>query len=252
LGTSRAKHQIDPDKLLNLKGKGYNAGIDKVGKSFYNGVLLDIILNNKIKPRTILLQLDASDFYNNIDNRANELVFLYPYYNQSKLLQEYIKMMGYSERLKTSFNMYEYNGKIFNLLYNYTKRNSVTDNNGFAPVFGILDTVKNSVFTETVNQHPDLSALKLSALHNIILLCEANRIKLIFLICPSYNNFLFDRASTENFKKYVITMTNSKLIDMADVNKFNELKGIQNWKDFLHLNNIGAAKFSQYLNDSLR
>ena len=254
LGTSRAKHQIDPDLLTAIKGKGYNAGVEGVGEDLYNSSLLDIALNNNIKPQIVLLQTDAGNYLQQQNNKfSQELSSLYPYYDESMILHNYCNSLGYEERLKLDFEMYKFNGKLYEILFNFiTKNSKVVTNNGYAPLNSTMDSTIESFSPPTGDTVNSFDETKLNALNDIIQLCNHNNIKLYFILPPTFNNYHYRKKDINRLISYIHTKSNEKIINMADIKKFPDLENAKNWKDENHLNEIGAAKFSQYLNDSLR
>jgi len=254
LGTSRAKHQIDPEKLTSIKGIGYNAGVNGIGAIIFNNILLEIILHEKLQPKIVLLQTDVVNFVAEAsENTVYGLSYLYPYRQKSKLLQTLMNRQNFEEQFKLHSDLYKFNGKIPSIFLNYCKRNTVTDNNGFVPWVQTMDTTKQNGEPFSYDNGFAFSAAKLQALNNIISLCERNNIKLFIILPPYYKNVNYKKDDLSFLKKYIKDKSRKVIIiDMADVSNFPDLQNAQNWKDIGHLNNIGAAKFSTYLNDSLK
>ncbi|HPI53456.1 MAG TPA: hypothetical protein PLU10_02120 [Chitinophagaceae bacterium] len=248
-GTSRAKHHIDPSLLTNLKGNGYNAGINGVGGIIYNTVLLDLCIQRNVKPNEILLQLDVINFCETPKNYNSSLIFLYPYFNESKILRDYIQRDGYKESFLAHSNLYRFNGKVLNVLFNYVKRNGVADNNGFVPLVETMDTSgQNEIKTDYAPL--DFESINFKALTDFYKLCKENNIKLYFVFTPSCKNCMFSPQRDMEFSTYVTTnMPEVSMINLSDLKTCIELAGFENWKDMTHLNQEGAAKFSRILND---
>jgi hypothetical protein len=251
LGNSRAKHQIDPQKLTAINGAGYNAGINGVGTILHSNIVLDIMLHENCKPKIILLQIDAINFAAEpFESYLYGLNSLYPYYKKSQLLQNSVEELQFEERLKFNFEAYKFNGKISNIFLNYFKRNSVAENNGFDPLYQTMDTLnlQDLPFTKFT-----FSAKKLQVLSNIIKSCQQNSIQLVVIFSPYYKNVNYRKGEVDFLKNYIKNISSKvNIIDMANVTNMPDLQNVQNWKDIGHLNNIGAAKFSSYLNDSLK
>ena len=250
-GTSRAKHHIDPSLLTNLTGIGYNAGINGVGGIIYNTVLLDLCIQRNVKPKKIVLQLDVINFCEEPKNYNSSLIFLYPYYNESKMLRQYVQRDGFKESFLAHSNLYRFNGKALNILFNYTKRNSIADNNGFVPLVEIMDTSgQNEIKT---NYDPlKFESINFKALADFYSLCKKNSIKLYFVFTPSCKNCMFSPQLDRQFSSYVVAnMPDVTMINLSDIKTCIELSGFENWKDMTHLNQTGSAKFSQILNDQI-
>jgi hypothetical protein len=250
LGSSRAKHQIDPEELTAINGVGYNAGINGVGTILHSNILLDILLHENFKPKIILLQIDAINFAaERLESYVYGLNSLYPYYKKSKLLQSSVKELPFEEQLKLNFEMYKFNGKITNLLLNYFKQKSVVDNNGYFPLYQTMDSVNQQ---DLPFAKFNFSVKKLQVLNNIITSCKQNNIQLVIIFSPYYKNVNYKKDEVNFLKNYISNISGKvNIIDMANITNLPDLQNAQNWKDIGHLNNIGAAKFSASLNDSL-
>lgn len=250
LGSSRAKHQVDPEKLTAINGIGYNAGINGVGTILHSNIVLDILLHENFKPKIILLQIDAINFAaEHLESYQYGLNSLYPYYKKSKLLQSSVKELPFEEQLKLNFEMYKFNGKITNLLLNYFKQQSVVDNNGYFPLYQTMDSVNQQ---DLPFAKFNFSAKKLQVLNNIITSCKQNNIQLVIIFPPYYKNVNYKKDEVNFLKNYISNISGKvNIIDMANITNLPDLQNAQNWKDIGHLNNIGAAKFSASLNDSL-
>ncbi|WP_462254493.1 hypothetical protein [Ferruginibacter sp.] len=251
LGSSRAKHQVDPEKLTAINGIGYNAGINGVGTILHSNIVLDIMLHENFKPKIILLQVDAVNFATeNLENYLYGLSSLYPFFKKSPLLQNSLKELALEERLKLNFDTYKFNGKITNIFLNYFKQNSVAKNDGFDPLYQTMDTInqQNLSFAKFT-----FSAKKLQILNNIITSCKQNNIQLVIIFPPYYKNVNYREDEIIFLKKYIKNISGKVvIIDMGNVTNLPEIQDAQNWKDIGHLNNIGAAKFSASLNDSIK
>ena len=79
LGASRAKEQIDPSLLTSLGTNGYNLGING-NTVLASSLILDILLRNGVKPKTLVLQTDSSDYVVGVDQNIKDQVDrVYPY-----------------------------------------------------------------------------------------------------------------------------------------------------------------------------
>jgi hypothetical protein len=250
LGSSRAKHQIDPALLTDVyNGNGYNAGINGVGTIVYNSVLLDILITNEVIPKVVILQTDKYQFGDSGEKIGNEIVPLYPFLGQSTLLNSYL---SHAERFKLLIHAYRYNGKFLNILFNYFKRNSVADNTGYVGLNGEMNPANLLQSAPAINQKFAISDVKIKALRSIVTLCNQNNIKLIVVFPPVYNNVSFDREGNNRLFAALNQEGVSNLIDFANINDIPMLKPASFWKDVDHLNKNGAAIFSQKLNQTIK
>jgi len=253
LGTSRAKYQIDPTQLTNAYyAHGFNAAISGIGAIVYNNVLLDIITSQGIKPKLVILQTDAYQFSDIEDDKVvNELIPLYPFMNKSEVLSNYIHDAPIAERAKLFLKTYQFNGKVFNVLVNYTKRNSVKDYTGFVSV---NSTMKETQQLRKEDMHNDtftFSAIKVNALKSITDICKKSQIRLIVVLPPSYENNLYNRVNNMQIEKIVQENSTFPVLDLSNVEALPSLRPRTQWLDFSHLNGSGAVTFSKILNDSL-
>ena len=213
--------------------------------------MLDIILHENFKPKIILLQIDAVNFADeHFENYLYGLNSLYPFYKNSKLLQSSVKELPFEEQLKLNFETYKFNGKISNIFLNYFKRNAVAPNDGFIALYQTMDTVNLQMlpFAEFT-----FSAKKLHVLNTIIKSSEQHSIQLVVIFPPYYKNINYKKDQVDFLKDYIKNISGKvNIIDMANSANLPDLQSAHNWKDIGHLNNIGAAKFSISLNDSLK
>jgi len=251
MGNSRARLHIDPARLTNLyNGNGFNAAIIAVGDVYYNHVLLDMVLRNGIKPKALILQVDASRFSR--DDKAFELSALLNYIGSSDVLDRYVATFSYKDRLLLCSQLFRFNGKVFNLAYNYTKIGSVGNNdNGFAPQDKVMD-IRYEVLAEkeTHVKHPFLPE-KVTALKQIYGLCRDNGIRLYMVTTPAFQNCTYNEADNNTLRQVVAEMPGVHLFQMDDIRKFPALAAYDNWCDVNHMNRKGAILFSTILNDSL-
>ena len=249
-GSSRAKNMINPDSLSIFTGIGYNAGVNGVGGVLYMNVLFELLLNKKIKPQNIILQTDVRDFSmkRSNGNRA-EITRLYPFIEDSKILQQYSKELGYEETLKLKLKLYRFNGKFYNILINRFKNNDVNNSNGFNALTGKMSLMNESESIDDLNQ---FDSLKINALNNIIKICEANKIRLFIVFPPRFKNSFSEEKHLNDLLSRLNYKEECCVFDMIDIHKFPELQSDSNWKDEAHLNVIGANKFTGYLKDSIQ
>jgi hypothetical protein len=249
-GSSRAKNMINPDSLSALSGEGYNAGVNGVGGVLYMNVLADLLLNKKIKPKYFILQTDVRDFsINRANGNRAEITRLYPFIDDSKILQQYSKQLGFEETLKLNLNLYKFNGKFYNIIINRFKNNNSNNSNGFNALTGAMSLMNEH---ETIDNLEQFDSLKIDALNNIIKVCDDNKIILFIVFPPRYKNVMPEQTQLTRLLSRLKINPDSYVIDMIDINKFPDLKDKINWKDEAHLNVLGANKFTVYLNDSIQ
>lgn len=255
LGSSRAKHGIDPSLLSSVKGNGYNLGIN--GTNIINSnIVLEILIKNEVKPKTIILQTDLRDFLHESNEKdiSDQIKRLYPYREDGLALNKYIAMLSWEERLKSKIDLYQFNGKIINIFFNYFKRKNIKANNGYVPLYGQINQFNqpyNSSST-TVNEKYYFNNLMLEALLDIQNMCIANNIKLIVVFPPFYNNQFYDENNFKTLTKDLTSRGVNNIIDISNVNKYKDIQDSDNWKDEGHLNSTGTIKFTRILNSKIK
>lgn len=254
IGSSRAKYQIDPALLSFKKNlRTYNAGISGRGGIIYNSILTEIILKNGVKPGYILLQTDPGLFIKVKDeNLLKETIGLYPNYGKSERLGYYIQKAGFSEQVALLSKLYPYNGKMLNLIYNYSKRQSVKDNNGFITLNNTMDTTREIVRANLIYQDNEFSETKVEALKSIIQVCKKYGTTLVVVYPPTYSNCDYNASDVYKLNKIIQLEGGCSVVDLSDINKVPKLQSYLNWNDARHLNYKGAREFSLALNDSLK
>lgn len=252
IGSSRAKQQINPALLTNLyNGNGYNAGINGTGQIIYNDLLLNLLVDKGLAPKLLILQADPHQFFTNLENINMEVAAVYPFIGEDDKLKQLIYAYGnYAEKTKLLLYSYRFNGKMLNILYNYVKRNSVKDNNGFDGLPGKIDT---TIFTTTdpLNLQPGIYEKKKAALLDIVQICKANKIRLAVLFTPSFKNNLYSKKCNDSIIELLHSKSVFDIYDFSDVEKLPALQPASLWKNANHLNNEGAQIFSSMLNDTL-
>lgn len=249
-GSSRAKNMINPDSLSVLSSEGYNAGVNGVGGVLYMNTLFELLLNKNIKPHYIILQTDVRDFsIKKANGNRAEITRLYPFIDDSKILQVYSKQLGFEETLKLKLKLYRFNGKFYNIMINRFKNNSNNNSNGFNALTGKMTFMNEN---ETIDNLDHFDSLKINALNNIITICDENKIKLFVVFPPRYKNVDSEEMHLSDLLSRLKYKNECYVVDMININKYPDLQDQSNWKDEAHLNVFGANKFTAHLNDSIQ
>ena len=249
-GSSRAKNMINPDSLNALTGEGYNAGVNGVGGVLYMNALFELLLNKNIKPHYIILQTDVRDFsIKKANGNRAEITRLYPFIDDSKILQQYSQELGFEETLKLKLKLYRFNGKFYNIMINRFKNNGLNNSNGFNALTGAMSFMNEN---DTIDELNQFDSLKINALNNIINICEDNKIKLFIIFPPRYKNVDSEEMHLSDLLARLKYKNECFVVDMININKYPDLQDQSNWKDEAHLNVIGANKFTAHLNDSIK
>lgn len=248
LGASIAKHTINPDLLTSLEGEGYNLGIN--GVSILNNLLtLDILIQNGIAPKVIILQTVLPDYTkeaNNNESLRNQIKRVYPY--DTDLIRSYVRSLGVFEEVKYTSWLYRFNRKIINISFNYLKKDTIQQNNGFVPLPGTEYTIP-PIYKEYIY---DEKSVARDALQKIKELADKHNSKIIIVFPPSYKNTFTTKEQSDILIKDLKESGFKYIIDMSDITKLPQLENREYWRDANHLNATGAALFSQLLNKEIK
>lgn len=247
IGASRAKHSIDPKVLTSLGTDGYNLGIN--GTDVLNSLfILDILVRNGVKPKTLIVQTDLSDYVSDTDSKTlDQMKRVYPY--GTPLIEEYVRRMGVVEEAKYFFGLYRFNRKILNISFNFVKRNSVPNNSGYVGLPNM--DYKSEAVSLSKDYAYNSSSLSAEAIKRIKKICDENNIKLIVVLPPSYKNVLYNEAGQKKMDEDLKKDGINNIIDLSDIDKLPELSGYENWRDAIHPNYLGSQKFSHILNEEI-
>lgn len=247
MGGSRAKHSIDPKIMTSLGSYGHNVGVN--GTNVLNSFLiLDILVSHKVIPKVVVLQTDLSDY--GPDSKVlilDQIKRLYPY--NTAQIRGYVKGVGALENGMYSFGLYRYNRKIANIVFNFFKRNSVGEVNGYV---GLQNTGHRVDPLPYVQEYPFVAtSTNREALRKLIQLCDDNGIQLVIVFPPSYTNVFRDEFQQKRLIEDIVHEGSTTVIDMSDIKKTPELVGEENWRDAIHFNATGSVRFSTILNKKI-
>lgn len=249
LGASRAKHGIDPKLLLSLGKNGHNLGIN--GTNMINHLLvLDILLKNEVKMDTIVLQTDLYTY--NPSNDKEEVILdqikrLYPY--DTELVRSYVKERGVVEQVLYFFDTYKLNRKVANIGFNFLKKDSISETDGFVglPITQYPPDNK-PLFPEYIYSSTSTNS---TALGKIQELADANGIQLILIFGPSYENVMYNKKEQGRLIADLKARGFRNIIDLSDIEKIPQLKKPEYWRDGTHLSDKGAEVFSKIVNTEI-
>jgi hypothetical protein len=206
--------------------------------SFQTG-LLDILINHKKTPKTILLHIDPAAYtYTDTTRFPAGIQNLRYYYGKDALVTEYINELSWHEKYFYLFDLYRYNGRGINLIKNaLTSPNRTINSNGFEAIMPTVDDSLNTV-TMARQKKDEEGSFKLSRLNYLfkfIELCNQNHIKLILFTSPLYNNSYKAGPLDSILQARNIPYINYLVLGLPIVENHPTL-----WKDPGHLNYKGA------------
>lgn len=243
LGSSRAMHHYNPDVIKKSLGLTcYNAGFDGRGVIYHNALIG--VISKRYTPKVIIVDVNRYEFDSSVKSYAL-LNILAPYANKHKELEKTLKLRSDYEHIKHISRIYPYNSLFARMVMGCLsfKTKDVSDN-GFTPRYGIwsgaLKTVtpQKSLFDEN----------KIKSFKAIIDLCNKNRIKLFFVVSPS---FLISTFESSTFK-YISDYCSAHDILFTDYTNDEHYRDNNLFLDPGHLNRTGADIFSADLCSHLK
>jgi hypothetical protein len=251
VGSSRVYTMINPDLL----GKSA-VNISKPAKHlYYNIAVVNLMHQYKKMPKKILIfNLEVEDIYQNNKKRLIEDVsYLKYYYYSNDMIRSIINKRGALEKYKYLFSSYRFNGENFTIVTNPFQKICTTSKNGFIP---FMKSDGDSL--RLCNGIKEMKAIKLSGinseffikLNHLKKLCKLNNIQLVVINGPNYFLPKLFKKGSLMIQKYC-TSKNIKYIDFSL--KYSYLFKKSNlWYDHIHLNNIGAEKYTLLLKKELK
>ena len=235
LGSSRASHHFNSNLLSERNSTTtYNCGRDGTNIIYASTVLKSIL--KRYKPKTVILDLNSSDFYKIPGNNEN-LLSLLPYYESHPELQRILEGRNDFESIKLLSKIYPFNSSIVSAI---SEKFKVTekDINGFMPLVGY----DNSIQRDTLNlSNFEKNYQNFYYLKQIAEDCNNNGVELIVVQSPRltyYKNDFTFRIIDKILNKYSFRYINF-------INNPIYLNNPKFFKDQAHLNQEGADFFSK-------
>jgi hypothetical protein len=232
-GSSRAKRHYNPAVISEVLGKTcYNAGLDAQSILFHKAIF-DIV-EEKYNPEIVILEVHDADLDLN-GTSYDPLSVLLPYVQFYPELWNTLQLKSPFEKIKYLSKIYPYNS----LLDKIVKGNTIPhefDLNGFVPFYFPTDKPMGKRFyRETV-----LDTNKTKAFDAFIDACKEKNIQLFVLYSPEYVKVLNNSSSIS----YIIKKCKESGIEYLSYQNSEAFLSGAFFRESLHLNNIGADKFS--------
>ena len=243
-GSSRANHHYDPEVFESkLNMSCYNTGRDGT-YFFYQTALLKTMLKRH-RPKVIIYDFYGSFEYSQSD--YDRLSSFLPYYEEHEEIQEVLELKGPYEKFKTLSKIYPYNSLLLNIIkgnMEFDKEKS-KDFKGYVPLPNIWNNTLEPL--KTASEYK-FDQNKLKAFQDFIHLCKKNNIELYVMVSPVFYKYKFDYSIATCEK--ICSEQNIPFYDFTKNDAF--LRKPEWYADLLHLNQIGAEKFSGLVADSLK
>ncbi len=245
-GNSRANHHID-NKVLNESS--FNMGVDGTHIA-YSAALISTL---KKRGQLIIVHIDPKIIFDDT-YKGKDVLSLINLINREEGVKEIINDLFPEEIYYSKIcNSYIYNGKALSFLKNYfLPKYDYNLYYGYDPIYPTVE--QKQIFEKIIEKDTarysfgdsfkdmKISVLTNNLVDNIKTKCEYNNSELIFITSPTLN------VVYEKQRKQTALFFKSKNIKYYDFSDFFDETPIDNWKDFTHLSEKGAALFSNKLN----
>ena len=262
LGSSRVYTCVDIDVVQKkTRRSAVNLGCD--GASLMeNFVILKQFLNNGNKIEQLYLQLDNSSLINMkkaLSYPFHDYLFLNKL-NQEEVKNAVIENSGYLKyffwRYFPLFKYAEFNHFYsLSIFYPLTKPKACDFNctNGTKTIpenipDSLLLKLQSEVFQNDTFKCDEISK---QYVEKILQLCSENNISCTFFKVPVYNDKYIKYRSSFETERFIRNYSKEKNCRFIDFQKLPLSENKNYFKDYSHLNEIGAKIFSSFLSDSL-
>lgn len=235
-GSSRAVHHYNSHILKDSLGIDcYNCGEDGQGIILNYGRLL--MEKQRHTPKIVIYDVQ-SEYDVEQDDNTKYLKWLRPHY-EKKGISEIIKSVDKKEAWKSLSRLYRYNSEYLLLLIALVHSNEETNDMGFFPLDGQMDTTKVGNRKADLSNDIKTDSLKLYYLREFIK--ELGGQRLYFVVSPTWY------GKTNNYEtiKQLCKEHQIPFIDFSDNPKYIHQNKF--FKDGMHLNKLGADEFTKDL-----
>jgi hypothetical protein len=233
MGSSRARAHYHSGIISTALGKScYNAGYDAQSILFHSALLG--IVKEKYKPEIILLDVTHGEL-EYLEISYDQLSVLLPYAQYYPELWSTLLLKSPFERIKCLSRIYPYNSlpdKIVRGNLNFQS----DDINGFRPFYGQF----GRDFAEISFAEINLDANKINAFNSFLAVCKEHNIQLYVIYSPEYVKTL----NVSSSMNYIIEKCREQGIEYISYRNDTTFLKRELFKEAMHLNNIGAEKFS--------
>lgn len=236
-GSSSANHHYNTKILQDsLKFSVFNAGRDGVEILFNNAIFNSII--KRYTPKVIILNLSPNELSTEL--KYDRLSGLLPYYDKYPEMKKIILLKSNFERYKLLSKIYPYNSSLLTILNGiYNVSRAKTENRGFIPIYGKIDTL--NTIEKSFQIYNEIDSNRVNALIDIIDKCKERKILLYLFVSPVYN---IENSETPSIK-IIKSISLSKGVSFNNFIKDDRfLLNVSLFKDVGHMNYEGANTYT--------
>lgn len=236
MGSSRAHHHYVPSVISDVTGMSvYNGGVDGNGIVLASG-LYDLI-EERHTPSVIIYDVEPAfdiNVYAEDGNNTRYIGGLRPYC-QNLQVMDIICRVDPSERYKVLSSMFQYNGKIVDLLKDQFVASGYSAD-GYSPMLGEM---KKALEVNLDNRKPDQDALKLNMMEEFIKRLGNSDTRLVVIASPKFG------ARSSDVYDPIKEMCMHYDVEFWDYYTAKEFQCMDFFKESMHLNDKGARAFSE-------
>jgi len=224
----------------------FNAGQDGGHSIFLPYAQVEVILK-RYAPRIIILEFDPASVECHSED-YEKLSILLPYYSIYPDLRPLIRKRSWFEEEKHLSAIYPFNSNLVNILRYNTNSNAARkkDLNGYLPMNDrVID--KNYLKQSSVqpNKVSDFDTNKLTALKNIIQLCQQHNVFLLIANSPKFSYHLENQHSLSVPERHSLAIIHHEKVIFLDFSNDPVFAGRTDlFADRNHLNLKGATYYS--------
>ncbi|MGN6264840.1 MAG: hypothetical protein ACTHM5_04160 [Ginsengibacter sp.] len=239
-GSSRAIHHYVPKVFADeLNTTFYNCGEDATGL-IYSAALIKAV-TARYKPKRILLDILPFEFSFSESDRLSKLL---PY-QDNPAIYPYILSISPYEKIKLVSQSYPFNSLATSIISRNLSKDKLQKTEGYLELDGTMDSVRPPLSEE----EGKIIGQKINIYKDLLSYINQLNIPTYIVISPFYAEVLTSK-SEGIAKKYCQTYKNVHFISF--INRADYLKNHKLFKDFMHLNNFGASKFSKEICDQIK
>ncbi len=251
LGNSRAQHHYNPKIISNKTGFScVNSGLNG-GYGIYLPAFQIEEMANHYSPKLIIVEVDPNGL-GYWKGNYDRLSVLMPFIDRYPKAYDYIMLRDNYQKIKLFSKSYKYNSLVYNELMYSLFFNKFAHVKSFIPNYKIM-TQKDSIVKEELTNISNSIGLDIN-MENILLhlisFSKENKIKLVFVNSPIYNNTAKDKYSFAG-KKTIQILKDNNICFWDYSNDTTFLNKYYLFSDRLHLNDKGAELYSNMIADRL-
>jgi len=245
-GSSRASHHYVPDIFEEKLNMGfYNTGRDG-NFLLYNYATFKAV-TKRYSPKLIIFDINPWELFY-LQSNYERLSSLLPYYNDHPELREIVELKGPFEKYKLYSASYPFNSKLINIGIGILElsKTKYASQKGYMPLYNKMkDITANNYLTENIGE---IDKNEINALSYIATYCKSNKISLLFVYSPVFNN------SKKSFATKIISdiaiAEQAHYLDFSNDSIFDNHP--EYFQDNLHLNDDGAKLYSEIISNYIK